>query len=107
MRIIALSRDTKNANWNKAETVLAEEAAHVWQLLQQGIVREIWFKRPENDAVLIMECASLAEAKKVLDGFPLVAAGLIRFSVGELAPYDGFQRLFHRQPAPRRRRSGA
>jgi muconolactone delta-isomerase len=104
MRIIAISRDSKNANWDDAGPILVQEAAHVWQLLQQGTIRDIWFRKPENDAVIILECASVAEAKKVLDGFPLVAAGLIRFSASELAAYDGFQRLFRRNPKARRSR---
>lgn len=45
-------------------------------------------------AVLVLECADVAEADAVLTSLPLVAAGLIAFEVLPLRAYPGFSRLF-------------
>jgi hypothetical protein len=72
---------------------LKAEAAHVWQLVQDGIVRETYFT-DDHTAVLVLECASRKEVDALIAGFPLVKAGLILFEVIALKPYDGFARLF-------------
>jgi hypothetical protein len=46
--------------------------------------------------VLMLECGTLEEAQRLLSGLPLVRAGLIKFELIPLAPYDGFARLFDR-----------
>jgi muconolactone delta-isomerase len=74
--------------------LLREEAARVWFLKKQGIVRDIWFAVHEHVAVLLLECASEEEAKQHLSDLPLVRAGLITFDVIPLRSYDGFERLF-------------
>jgi hypothetical protein len=45
-------------------------------------------------AVLVLECADVAEADWVPASLPLVAAGLIEFEVAPLRAYSGFERLF-------------
>lgn len=74
--------------------LLREEAAHVWSLKKEGILREIWFSVHEHVAVILLECATEEEARQHLDTFPLVQAGLITFDVIPLQSYDGFERLF-------------
>ena len=73
---------------------LEAEARHVWELVQQGIVRETYFNSDQHTAVLVLECASREEVEKHITGFPLVKAGLIDFEIIPLQPYDGFARLF-------------
>jgi muconolactone delta-isomerase len=73
---------------------LQAEAARVWELQQAGVLREIYFRQDRPDAVLILECADVAEAQRVLGTLPLVQAGLIAFEVISLKPYPGLARLF-------------
>jgi len=66
----------------------------VWALYQEGLIRELYFRADRSEAVLVLECASLDEARAALGSLPLVQAGLIRFELVPLRPYPGFSRLF-------------
>ncbi|MBN1681201.1 MAG: superoxide dismutase [Anaerolineae bacterium] len=74
------------------------EAARAWELHQAGVIRELYFRQDRNEAVLVLECASVEEAHAVLHTLPLVEAGLITFDVIPLKPYPGFARLFADKP---------
>jgi muconolactone delta-isomerase len=74
--------------------LLKQEAARVWELQQSGVLREVYFRVDRSDAVLILECADVAEAQQMLGTLPLVQAGLIAFEVIPLKPYPGLARLF-------------
>jgi len=63
-------------------------------LHQSGIIRELYFRADRNEAVLMLECASLIEAQEILAILPLVKAELISFEVIPLKAYPGFARLF-------------
>ncbi|HVU33568.1 MAG TPA: hypothetical protein VHE61_09050, partial [Opitutaceae bacterium] len=78
-----------------------EEAAHVWSLMQQGVIRDIWFTR-DRRAVLILECTGEPELARELASLPLVRERLITFDVETLLRYDGFDRLSPKPPAPSR-----
>jgi muconolactone delta-isomerase len=70
------------------------EARRVWELYQEGTVREIYFRADRPSAVLLLECTDVAAAEATLAGLPLAAAGLIRFEIVPLRAYPGFARLF-------------
>jgi hypothetical protein len=59
-------------------------------------LRELYFRADRASAVmvLVLECASAAEAADALATLPLAQHGLIRFELIPLAPYPGFARLF-------------
>ena len=95
MKILALEADAPGADAGAYTTVLLQaEARRAWELLQAGVIRELYFRADRHTAVLVLECASSEEAQAVLATLPLVAAGLITFEVIPLAPYPGFARLF-------------
>ena len=96
MQILVVTREAPQANWEGKQELLREEARYVWHLQHQNIIRNIWFTDPERDAVIFMECESVEIAKKLLDDFPLVRAGLIVYTVLALTAYDGYERLFER-----------
>lgn len=95
MRILALEHEQPGAA-HAAFTpdLLRAEARSLWDLQQQGIVREAYFRADRHNAVLVLECANAAAAQAHLATLPLVQAGLIDFEVIPLIPYDGFARLF-------------
>jgi muconolactone delta-isomerase len=70
------------------------EAARAWELYQAGAFRELYFCRDYSSAVLMLECADVAEASEILSSLPLAKAGLITFELTPLVPYPGFARLF-------------
>jgi muconolactone delta-isomerase len=94
MKILAVEHEVENASPQGFAPHLKAEAAHLWQLQQAGLLREIYFNAQKHTAILMLECASQTDAQTVLAQLPLVKAGLIEFELIELAPYDGFARLF-------------
>jgi muconolactone delta-isomerase len=65
-----------------------------WELYQKGSVRELYFVKDDNLAVLILEAKNKEEVEKILQTLPLVKQKLIAFDVFPLIPYNGFERLF-------------
>jgi muconolactone delta-isomerase len=95
MRILAIERPVESAAEAQfTAEVSAAEAQRVWDLLQAGIVRDLFFRADQSSAVLVLECADASEAASILETLPLVQAGLIQFEVIPLRAYPGFARLF-------------
>jgi muconolactone delta-isomerase len=98
MKILALERELPDI---KAESftasLLEAEAERVWELSQEGTLREAYFRMDRHAAVLVLESTDVETAQRTLDTLPLVKAGLITFEVIPLGPYSGYARLFARQ----------
>ena len=95
MKILAIERDVPNTGDQAyTDSLLRAEALRAWQLYQAGIVRELYFRADRTEAVLILECANMGEARAALDTLPLRQAGLIDFDLIPLKAYPGFGRLF-------------
>ena len=94
MKILAMERELPGATAVQFQQHSRAEAFRVWELYQSGVIREVYFRGDRSEAVLILECADVAEAESVLKTLPLAAAGLITFEMIPLAPYPGFARLF-------------
>ncbi|MGW8249886.1 MAG: superoxide dismutase, partial [Anaerolineales bacterium] len=75
MRIIALERELPGATEADIALHLAAKAARVWELYQSGTFRELYFRQDQPTAVLVLECADMAEANEILGTLPLVRAG--------------------------------
>ncbi len=94
MRILAIERALEAPDDEFTPELAAAEAFRAWQLHQDGVIRELYFRADETSAVLVLECAGVEEAKSILASLPLVRAGLIDFEVVPLRAYPGFARLF-------------
>jgi hypothetical protein len=94
MKIIAIEKEVPGVLDTAFEPLLPAEAAAAWALHQEGVIRELYFRADRHEAVLVLECADLADAQERLAELPLVHAGLIDFELIPLVPYDGFARLF-------------
>jgi muconolactone delta-isomerase len=94
MKILALEQEAPGVGAAAFQPYLQAEAARVWELQQSGVLREIYFRGDRSEAVLILECADVAEAERVLGTLPLVRERLIAFEVIPLKPYPGLARLF-------------
>jgi len=95
MKILALEKDVSGiSETGFTDEILKDEAACVWQLHQTGMIRELYFRADRNAAVLMLECASVDEARAVLSTLPLVKRKLIEFDIIPLVAYPGFARLF-------------
>ena len=94
MKILAMEIETEGIKPEQFQPHLKSEARRVWELYQNGTIRELYFRADRPEAVLILECSDVRIAKEILDSLPLVQAGLIRFEIIPLVPYPGFARLF-------------
>jgi hypothetical protein len=95
MKVLALEKSIGDvAPGAFTAPLLREEAQRIWELFQEGIVREAYFRGDRKEAVLILEARDVRAAQASLDTLPLVEEGLIEFDLVPLVPYDGFNRLF-------------
>ncbi len=94
MKILAIEHERPGASPATFAPHIKAEALRAWQLYQDGIIRELYFRQDRNEAILIMEAASVEEAEEALATLPLVKAGLIAFELVPLKAYPGFGRLF-------------
>ncbi len=94
MKIIAIEKEIEGVYEEQFQPHLKNEASRVWELVQEGFIREIYFTKDDNCAVIILECSDKNEADKILKTLPLVKNKLIAFDIKPLVPYNGFARLF-------------
>lgn len=94
MKILALEKEIPGDDPERFRPHLRAEAARLWELHQEGAVRELYFRADRSEAVLVLESAGVAEARELLGTLPLVSAGLIEFELIPLTAYPGFARLF-------------
>ena len=94
MKILAIEKEVAGTTSKDFQPHLKVEAQKVWELQQQNIIREIYFRADGSSAVLMLECDNVDEAEKILQTLPLVRANLVEFEMIPLMPYPGFERLF-------------
>ena len=106
MKFIAMEIESPNARRADFGPHLRSEAQCLWDLQQQDVVREAYFRADQHTAVLILECESLDQAQEFTSSLPLVQRGLIRFDLIPLAPYSGFSRLFAQTSGKKEKQKG-
>ena len=94
MKILAIEKDIQSMESKDKQSLLKDEALTVWNLYQDGIIREIYFRADQSNAVLVLECETIMEAEETLSKLPLVKNSVIKFDLIPLKPYSGFSRLF-------------
>ena len=94
MKILALEKELPGSTASQFAELAEAEARQVWELIQEEIIREIYFQRDQDSAVIVLECDDLQQGQQILDTLPMVRAGLIEFSLIPLRPYPGLARLF-------------
>lgn len=95
MKILAIEKEVIGITDDKfTPALLKAEAKQAWNLHQQGIIRELYFRQDRNEAILILECKDVKEAESTLATLSLVKSGLIAFEIIPLTAYGGFARLF-------------
>ncbi len=98
MKILALEKSIRGVSSDDFQPHLEKEAQKVWQLQKQDIIREIYFRADRREAVIILECSNIDDAREALSTLPLAKAGLIEFELIPLRQYSGFERLFKANP---------
>lgn len=94
MKILALEHELPGATAEEFQQHAHVEALRVWELHQQGVIRELYFRADRSEAVLVLECEDVESARQALATLPLVEHGHITFELIPLKAYPGFARLF-------------
>ncbi len=94
MKILAIEHELPNASEAHFQKYAKAEALMAWQLHQAGMIRELYFRADKEEAVLVLECDLVEEARAVLAALPFVKEQLITFELIPLRAYPGFARLF-------------
>ena len=94
MKILAIEHELPDATPEKFKQYARSEASRAWELHQQGLIRELYFRADRQEAVLVLECEDIETARQTLASLPLVEQGLISFELIPLKAYPGFARLF-------------
>jgi hypothetical protein len=94
MKILVLAKG-RGAPAESIQPHIKEEIQAVWDLYAEGVCREFYARADQpGPAILLVESASVDEAKKSLAKLPLVALNLIDLDLIPLAPFTGIARLF-------------
>jgi hypothetical protein len=94
VKILALAHPLKEVNPAELFPTIVAETRRAWELIQENILREVYFRQGSRLTVVMLECASVDEAQTALDTLPLVKAGVINFELIPLAPFDSLEILF-------------
>jgi hypothetical protein len=97
MKILAIDKILPGATEEKIYPLLKEEAAQAWKFHEQDVFREIYFRTDRPGAVVMLECESVEEARKVIDTLPLVKAGLVDFDLIPLGAFKPLGTLFAKE----------
>jgi hypothetical protein len=99
MNVLVLAKRREEVSLQTMQPHFTAEIQAIWDLYAQGICREFYSRADQpGPAVLMLECASVEDAKKALVTLPLVELNLIDLDIIPLAPFTGFTSLF--QPKP-------
>lgn len=91
MQVIAVCRRrTESFTQEQFAPLLDSEAEAARTLYADGVLRSAWSREDVLGAVLLLECASLEEAKTALGRLPLYAAGMLEAQFIPLRGYRGF-----------------
>ncbi len=77
MKIIAFDSFKAGVTLDTLKPYLQEEVANVWRLWKAGIVRENYARADVPGVVIVFECASVDEARRYVEDFPLSRAGYL------------------------------
>jgi muconolactone delta-isomerase len=94
MKILAIEHEQLDATPEQFQRYADAEARRAWELHQAGLLRELYFRADRDEAVLVLECQSVEQAKEILNTLPFVQNKLITFELIPLKAYPGFARLF-------------
>lgn len=95
MKVLVLPKPMEGIPREQLLQRAREEIRAVWDLYEQGIVREFYTRVNEpGRVVLILESASVEAAQEALATLPFAQLHLLDFDVIPLAPFVGLTRLF-------------
>lgn len=98
-KIFGLARPVANVTWEDMVPLMQPEAAHVWALYEQDVLRDAWMRTDALGAVYVLEAAP-ADAAQMLAAQPMARQGLVEFELVPVGPFTPLSLLFGTQPSP-------
>ncbi|UZP68823.1 hypothetical protein N1030_07580 [Desulfovibrio mangrovi] len=87
MKILALDKVLESATPEGIKGNFMKEVNQMVKLYLADVVREIYFRQDRSGTVLVMEAATLEDARNMIDTLPLVKAKMIDFDLIPLGPF--------------------
>lgn len=94
MQILALSHRSAGTTAGQLAALAQAEAAAAHRLIAAGTIRSVHMCPERPGSMIVLECASVEEARAHLAQLPMVQAGLIAFDLSRMLPYTGYAALF-------------
>jgi len=95
MKILVLPKPIPGITREEMLKHAPAEVRAVWKLYETGICRELYTRANEGGRVVLMlECASVEEAREALATLPFAQLHLIDFDLIPLGPFAGLAQLF-------------
>ncbi len=94
MKIFGYVSLCEGASLEKMMPLLKDEVTLMWQKQKEGVLREVYLRTDVPLAVVVLECADVDEAKRVMGEFPMVRNNLIEFNFMPVTVFEPFQVLF-------------
>jgi muconolactone delta-isomerase len=87
--LAVVRRRTETFSDDQFASLLEPEAQAIRTLYAQGIVRIIWSREDTLGAVALFEANSVEHVRAIVDGFPLMQAGMLELQM--LIPLKGYR----------------
>ena len=105
-KVMATFRAAPGVSISSMASAAQREADAIFALYQQGVVKEAYYGDAVSAggdgviAVMVLEAASAREAQRIVNGFPLVQAGMITPTLVPPNAYTPLGERLHRSGAP-------
>ncbi len=90
MMFLVLMSDSPHSTSEDFAPLAESEKKQVYELKNEGVITEIYFRSDRDDVVLIMNCESTEEVEDKLCSLPMVKAGLLEYEIIGLRDYPSF-----------------
>jgi hypothetical protein len=100
MKILAIAKILPRTTPESLMLQLNPELKRAWELYTGDVFREMYYRRDGAGVVMVLECASVEEARSVIATLPMVSEGLIDFDFIPLGPFVGLSELFAPETTP-------
>jgi len=100
MKVIASLTASGNASPTDFGPLEGPESNRVWELYEEGTLREIYLRTDAIGAVIVLEVADEAEAARAIRSLPMVEAGLFEIGYVPLAPWPEMTRMLEERGQP-------
>lgn len=87
MKYLVLMSDVHGSTSGDFTPFVESEMKRVYDLKDQGVISEIFFRRDKDDAVLILDCIDESSVIEYLGSLPMVKAGLLEYELIGLRDY--------------------